>query len=149
MTGRTRLAIAALFIAATFAPLTQAQEISGPSADKLFISVTQNRKLSGTPIELSSLKVTTGFGEVVIPLTKIDGIKMHADADDAAVIAFKNGDLVTGKIELEKVSIKTDWGKAHINTAQIDSITSSPNAKFVPDASGGSRAWRFSNGINN
>lgn len=139
----TRLSLAML-IAASLANFAAAQEMDGPSGSEVFVKVTQNREISGTPIDLTELKVTTSFGEVAIPMAKIDGIKMHADGNDSSVIAFKNGDLVTGKVELETIKLKTDWGTAHVNTSQIEQITSDQAARFFPDASGtGAKAWRF------
>ncbi|MEL7496325.1 MAG: hypothetical protein AAFN77_01855 [Planctomycetota bacterium] len=120
-----------------------AQDIEAPSNDAVFVKVTRDRELVGSPIELSQIKVTTGFGDVTIPMTKVDGIKFHANNDDSAVIAFKNGDLITGKIDLQKVSIKTEWGKAHINVSQIETLTSTKAARFFPD---GNKGWRFTSG---
>jgi hypothetical protein len=136
----------ATLVAALFAipAVSMAQEVSGPEGDNVYVRVTQNRELSGTPIELTEIKVTTSFGEVAIPIAKVDGIKMHADADDSAVIAFKNGDLVTGKVNLDVVKLKTDWGVAHVNTAQIEQITMTRGARFYPDSSTGSKGFRFS-----
>lgn len=139
----TRLSLAML-IAASLTSFASAQEMTGPGGAEVFVKVTQNREISGTPIDLTELKVTTSFGAVDIPLAKIDGIKMHADGNDASVIAFKNGDLVTGTIELETVKLKTDWGTAHINTSQIEQITSDRAARFFSDQSGsGAKSWRF------
>jgi hypothetical protein len=76
-------------------------------------------------------------------MAKIDGIKMHSDAKDNAVIAFKNGDLVTGKVVLEVVKLKTKWGTAHINTEKVETITYSRNSKFYSDTSTGKAVWRF------
>jgi len=121
----TRLSLAML-IAASLTSFASAQEMTGPSGAEVFV------------------KVTTSFGAVDIPMAKIDGIKMHADGNDSSVIAFKNGDLVTGTVELETVKLKTDWGTAHVNTSQIEQITSDQNARFFSDASGtGAKAWRF------
>lgn len=123
---------------------TVAQEIEGPLGQIVYVTVSQNRELSGTLLDITEIKVSTSFGDVQIPVAKIDGIKMHADANDAAVIAFKNGDLVTGKVTLETVKLKTEWGTAHVNTSQIEQITTSKNAKFFPDSS--TKGWRFSKG---
>ena len=134
----------AILIAASLANFAAAQEMDGPSGSEVFVKVTQNREISGTPIDLTELKVTTSFGEVAIPMAKIDGIKMHADGNDSSVIAFKNGDLVTGKVELETIKLKTDWGTAHVNTSQIEQITSEQSARFFSDSSGaGAKSWRF------
>lgn len=139
----TRLSLAML-IATSLAGFASAQEVSGPSGSEVFVQVTQNREIAGTPVDLTELKVTTSFGEVAIPMAKIDGIKMHADGNDSSVIAFKNGDLVTGKVELDTIKLKTDWGTAHINTEQIEQITSDQSARFFSDAGGtGAKSWRF------
>jgi len=134
----------ALLIATALTTFVSAQDVTGPSGAEVYVKVTQNREISGTPIDLAEIKVTTSFGEVAIPLAKIEGIKMHADGNDSSVIAFKNGDLVTGKIVLETVKLKTDWGTAHINTSQIEQITSDKNAAFYSDSSAsGAKAWKF------
>ena len=133
-----------LLLTATLASFTFAQDVTGPAGSDVFVRVTQNREISGIPLDLAEIKVTTSFGEVAIPLAKIDGIKMHADGNDASVIAFKNGDLVTGKITLEVIKLKTDWGTAHINTSQIVQVTADKNARFISDtASTGAKSWRF------
>lgn len=134
----------ALLLTVSAASFTFAQDVTGPAGSDVFVRVTQNREISGTPIDLAEIKVTTSFGEVAIPLAKIDGIKMHADGNDSSVIAFKNGDLVTGKITLDVIKLKTDWGTAHINTSQIEQVTSSKDARFFNDtSSSGVKSWRF------
>lgn len=129
----------------TISTLSVASAQEGPDGSKVYVKVSQNREISGTPVDLAEVKVTTSFGEVAIPLAKIDGIKMHADANDSAVIAFKNGDLVTGKITLEKIVLKTDWGTAHVDTTQIETVTNNRNARFFSDGSGVNKSWRFTN----
>jgi len=138
------LAIAALITPFMMASVATAQDdIAGPGT-VLYVNLSQDRELSGTLVEMEDMKVTTSFGEVAIPFEKIDGIKLHADANDSSVIAFKNGDLITGKVVLDQVKLKTDWGNAHVNTNQIDSMTTLENAKFFSDNTNGKRKWRFS-----
>ena len=136
----------AMLLSAFFTSTLHAQSIDGPAGEKIFVNVTQNRELVGTPIELDTIKAITGFGEVAMPLAKIDGIKLHVDADDSAVIAFKNGDLVTAKVNLEQISLKTVWGKAHIKLDQIETIVANSRARFYPETANGAKGWRFSNG---
>ena len=120
-----------------------AQELAAPVSGKVYVALERNNDLSGAIVDLEALKVETAFGSVSIPMAKIDGIKMHADAKDNAVIAFKNGDLVTGKVVLDTVKLKTEWGTAHINTDKIETITDSQNARFYSDTSTGKAVWRF------
>lgn len=79
-------------------------------------------------------------------MAKIAGIKLHVNADDDAVIALKNGDLVTGAIELTKVSLKTAWGQAHVKLDQIETILSDSKSRFFAETTSGKRSWRFSSG---
>ncbi len=134
----TRIALAVLFTIC-LVTVGLSQDVAVPSP--LFVKVTQNREIGGAPVDLTEVKVTTSFGEVSIPMEKINGMKFHADEQDSAVIAFKNGDLVTGKVSLEVIKVKTEWGTAHINPASIDTITMDPNARFYADTNGG--GWRF------
>ena len=119
-------------------------DLAAPTAGMVFISLDRNNDLTGKIVELEALKVETAFGSVSIPMTKVDGVKMHADAKDNAVIAFKNGDLVTGKVVLEVVKLKTEWGVAHIKTEKVETITNTKNARFFSDTSTGKAVWRFS-----
>ena len=113
--------------------------------DRIFyVKVTKGANLAGQIVGISELTVTTGFGKITIPVEKIEAIKMHADGDDSAVIAFVNGDMVTGKVEVDELQLKTTWGKAHINSASIEAISSSQHGRFYSDPNGG--GWRFSRG---
>jgi len=108
----------------------------------MFINLAKGKNLVGQVLELDTLKVETNFGPVSIPMAKVEGIRMHSDKDDSVVIAFENGDIVTGKINLNELQIKTDWGKAYIKTEYIVSITANKNASFYNDKAAG--GWRFS-----
>jgi hypothetical protein len=121
----------------------EAQDLSGPATGKVYVAIQRNDNLMGAILDLDTLKVETEFGAVSIPMAKVDGIKMHSDAKDNAVIAFKNGDLVTGKVVLAVVKLKTEWGTAHINTDKVETITNTRNARFYSDTSTGKAVWRF------
>ena len=123
-----------------------AQDMGGPADGKIFVKVTRNREITGAAIDLNDVKFRAEFGEVTIPMGKIAGIKLHVNAEDDAVIALKNGDLVTGKISLDTVSLKTAWGKAHIKLDQIETIMSDSGSRFFAETNSGKKGWRFSSG---
>ncbi len=127
-----------------FSDSISAQDLDVPLKNQVFVSVDRNNDLNGSIVDLADLKVETEFGQVSIPMAKVDGIKMHADAKDNSIIAFKNGDLVTGKVVLEVVKLKTEWGTAHINTEKIKTIMNSKSSRFYSDNSTGRPVWRFS-----
>ncbi len=135
-----------MLLSACCVPSSFAQDMGGPAGGKVFVKVTRNRELSGAAIGLSEIKFNAEFGQVSIPMVKIAGIKLHVNADDDAVIALKNGDLVTGTIELEQVSLKTAWGKAHVKLDQIETILAESQSRFFAETSSGKKGWRFSAG---
>ena len=136
------LALALMLTPATM-NYAAAQSVQGPAGGQVIVSVSQNRELTGAITELDELSVTTSFGEVKVPMAKIDGIKMNIGNDKKAVLAFKNGDMLSGMVNLDKVQLKTDWGTAHIDAAQIETITSDKNARFFTDNTTGGSGWRF------
>ena len=136
-----------LLLGACCVSSSSAQDISGPADGKLFVKVTRNRELSGAAIGLDEISFKAEFGQVSIPMAKIAGIKLHVNADDDAVIALKNGDLVTGAIDLSQVSLKTTWGKAHVKLDQIETILADSKSRFFSETNAGKRGWRFSSGV--
>jgi len=135
-----------LLLGACCVSSSSAQEMDGPSEGKIFVKVTRNRELTGAAIDLESIKFRAEFGEVTIPMAKVAGIKLHVNADDGAVIALKNGDLVTGKLALDTVSLKTAWGKAHVKLDQIETIMSDSGSRFFAESNSGKKGWRFTSG---
>ena len=135
--------VCAVLCAVCLSSFVSAQDLTVPATDQVYVSIDGNDVLQGAIVELSDLKVQTAFGEVSIPMTKVDGVKMHSDAKDNAVIAFKNGDLVTGKVVLKVIKLKTEWGTAHVNTEKVETVMNSKSARFYADNSTGRPVWRF------
>ena len=95
--------------------LLPASNLFAQDGERIFyVKITnKNSPLSGQVIELTEFKVETTFGNVTIPLDKIEAVRLRAAGDEAAVIALTNGDMITGKINFEELHLKTNWGKAH------------------------------------
>ena len=135
-----------LLLSACCVSNSSAQDMDGPTDGKIYVKVTRSRELSGTAIDLESIQFKAEFGEVTIPMAKIAGIKLNGNAEGDAVVALKNGDLVTGGISLDTVSLKTAWGKAHIKLDQIETILADPASRFFAETNSGKKGWRFSSG---
>ena len=134
-----------LFVAAALL-LLPASNLFAQDAERIFyVKVTnKNNPLSGQVVELKEFKVETTFGNVTIPLDKIEAVRMRADGQDSAVIALTNGDMITGKIEFDELHLKTNWGKAHIKVESVESFSASPYGRFYADQTSG--GWRYSRG---
>ena len=119
--------------------------LSAEDDERMFyVKVTKGAEISGQIIGISEFKVGTSFGEITIPVGKVEAIKMDADGQGSAVIAFNNGDMVTGKMEISDLKLKTNWGKAHVNSDAITSITANQYGRFYTDPTAG--GWRYSRG---
>ena len=104
----------ALAILSTLTVGAVAQDVDQAASGVVYVTVIGNTQISGVVEGLEAIKLNTSFGDIQIPLGKIDGVKMNADGKSGAVVAFSNGDIVTGNLALQKVTVRTDWGKAHI-----------------------------------
>ena len=124
--------------------LAQVQEGEMEGGVNFFIDLAQNQKIEGIAVDIQKRKVTTGFGDAEVPLDKIDGIRLNAMDDGTAVLAFKNGDILTGVLHLNDLKIKTGWGFGTINLAYIDQISVTKGATFTSSTSpNGKRTWAF------
>ena len=143
------LLTAALVAAPLFCSQAVAQDdapqVAAPAASsRVFVKIEQAPDLEGMLVDLDQIELETSFGNVPVPVESIDGIKMNVDPEGTTVVAFKNGDVLTGKVSLDTVKVRTTWGTAHIDVSAIDSVTMSSNGRFFLDNSGGVRTWRFS-----
>ena len=122
----------------------QVEEGAMEGGINFFIDLAQNQKIEGVAVDIQKLKVTTGFGDAEVPLDKIDAIRLNAMDDGTAVLAFKNGDILTGVLHLNDLKIKTGWGFGTINLAYIDQISVTKGATFSSSTSpNGKRTWAF------
>lgn len=145
----------------TFAANTFAQDSEGSglvqdqdepaveSGVNFFLNLAQNQKVEGVAVDVQNFKITTGFGDVEVPLDKIDGIRLNAMEDGSAVMAFKNGDILTGILHVSDLKLKTSWGFATVNIAYIDQISTTQGASFSSSKAGGKTVWSFSRGNEN
>ena len=114
------------------------------ASDTVIVNITRGRQIEGELVNFGDVKVKTSFGESSIPIQEIEGIKFHADEKDACIFAFKNGDLITGQLVVDKITVKTDWGDANINFASVETILINKRGEFYQDATvKGKPRWRF------
>lgn len=116
------------------------------SEDMLFIRLSDVKSLAGELDEISEITMTTKFGEVVIPMEQIAGIKLHTDEDDSAVVVFVDGDVLTGVPTLPMLKLSTDWGKADVNPEAVQSITTTSNSKFSRQNTDFGTRWTLKTG---
>lgn len=141
--------LAALFapFVTGFAVAQEEPQVLMEDGAKVYVKIAQSPDLTGQLLELNQVSVNTSFGTVNVPMDKVDGIKMNIGSEGMAVIAFKNGDMVTGKIEMKELLLRTNWGKAHIAPVHIETITMDKDGRFFQDGPSGKGGWRFSKAV--
>ena len=124
-------------------PTTSSPTIENRNDADVVIELTKSRRITGELGSLTSVTLGTKFGEANIPLAEVDGVKLHVDENDSCVVAFKNGDVVTGQLKLEALEISTDWGSANVKLASVETILMNKRGSFYQDSADGKNRWRF------
>ena len=117
----------------------QSSPMSGSASH--YITLSGNRTIDGKMEITGKLSFETKFGDVGIGVDQIKGIRFHVDGDDSAVIVLKNGDTITGIPKLDNVTLNTEWGRAEVETKYIESVVTTPNARFQPNSNLGGPGW--------
>ena len=93
-----------------------------PPTIELTIQLTDNSRIIGSPIDLSALPLKLEFTKLDIPLHLLAQAEFTADRA-AITVKFRNNDTLTGKLELERIKLRTTYGEATIPAARIAKIT--------------------------
>ncbi|QDV70152.1 hypothetical protein Poly24_38710 [Rosistilla carotiformis] len=80
------------------------------------------RDLNGSLLDTNDLEVKTAFGIAKMPLTEVLGIRMARDETELTTIVLHNGDIITGKVDIQNLLVQTSWGKSEVNGNNLGSI---------------------------
>lgn len=78
-----------------------------------------------------SLELSAVVGEVKVPLKEIS--KIQFGKDGKSQIAFRNGDTLSGKLQIDKLKIKTDWGEISIPGDRLVAILTKQHLAELAD----------------
>ncbi len=79
-------------------------------------------KLIGEPLELAALPLKTEFAKLQIPLPLIASAAFNKDRT-LLQVRLKNGDLISGVLELERIRLRTAYGEATVPIAKLATLT--------------------------
>jgi len=97
-------------------------------AGRITMQLTDGSSLVGTVEEPSSWKLTTDFGEVVLAADKL--VCVHVSVNGAAAhFWLTNGDSISGKLNLDKVRFKTQWGEVSVAAKYLLSLGNPGDAR--------------------
>lgn len=80
------------------------------------------RDLNGSLLDTDDLEVKTAFGSAKMPLSEVLGIRLPREADDTTTVVLHNGDMITGKVDIQNLLVQTSWGKSEVNGNNLASI---------------------------
>ena len=102
---------------------------------RITVNLKDGSCLIGRPKELSTIKFKAKFGEISVPLKSVDGVRCASTDepsptnDGRVTLAFKNGDMLSGELELNELELESTWGKTTVAVEHISSIITSVGDK--------------------
>lgn len=103
--------------------------------------------LSGTPVELESVKINGLFGEASIPLATIAGIRFGQGSGEQSTVVLLNGDAITGELALTEVRMVADWGEARVFADHIVYIVLQPDLRWSSVQTPNGLRWRLEKAV--
>jgi hypothetical protein len=145
--NRFRCLIALAATCLLFATSATAQE-SDSSGEKVVGSsmkmTLQNKlELSGTPVDLEAIEMSSLFGKANIPLHTIAGIRFAQGGDEQTTVVLLNGDALTGDLNLSDIEFVSDWGEAKVNVAHLVSVVFRDDLAWSGVATPNGKRWRL------
>ena len=104
----------------------------------------QNKlELSGTPVDLEAIEMSSLFGVAKIPLHTIAGIRFAQGAAEQTTVVLLNGDALTGDVNLADIQFVSDWGEAKVNVASLVSVVFRDDLAWSGVATPNGKRWRL------
>lgn len=126
-----------------FVPVSKASARAGKTPLKVIMEMHSetNPHLRGTLLELTELSVETAFGTASIPLHAVAGMRLPSKDEPMTTIILSNGDSVTGKTQLHKLFVQTEWGKAEVDAPSVVAMTFKDGLTWTVETSLAGNRW--------
>ena len=139
---------AALLLFAASATAQESDSESKPADGKVVggsmqLTLQNKLELSGTPIDLEAIEMSSLFGNAKIPLHTIAGIRFAQGADEQTTVVLLNGDALTGDVNLSDIAFVSDWGEAKVNVAHLVSVVFRDDLAWSGVATPNGKRWRL------
>ncbi len=102
-----------------------------------------NAELRGTLLSSPEFSMKTSFGELMIPMSQVAGVKMAGDGNTSTTVVMHNGDSVTGAWDLDRLELQTEWGTATVDGTAINSILFVPDMAWVSETGQAGTRWEL------
>jgi hypothetical protein len=102
-----------------------------------------NAELRGALLSEPQFTMKTSFGELVIPMSQVAGVKLASEGNTSTTVVMHNGDTVTGAWNLDRLELQTEWGTATVEGTAINSILFTPDMAWVSEKGISGTRWEL------
>jgi hypothetical protein len=120
--------------------------VMGDGPNRFVLKITDESTIAGSVVDMTAIELMTNFGKVELTLDQVAGVRFKSDGEDAAVVFLNNGDAITGTPTLGVVNVQTFWGLAEVNASNLRSMSASPSAQYVREATDFGSRWTLKMG---
>jgi len=118
-----------------------------PSADSksgplMYVRINEKRGIYGSLKDFETFSIKTQFGKVKIPTSEIAGIRFNDGSADTAFVVLKKGDVFSGQIDLETITVASRFGEQKLKLTRVESLSLGRQFVFLRDAIN-SKRWRL------
>jgi hypothetical protein len=106
-----------------------------PRRDKrISLTLSDGTRLVGKPSDLEELAFTTEYGELKVPIAKIDGLRFSdypgGGGEHACGVHFTNGDVLSARLQLKSLKLDTLVGDVDVECRHVRSMVMSTDEKM-------------------
>jgi hypothetical protein len=122
-----------------------APSVSIPKFQPQSVTVTliNGNTMSGTLSEIDQWQMKTSLGTTNVPVSAVAGVRMAQEGNATTTVVLHNGDSITGALQLDNVTIQTDWGRAEIYGTHVTAITFTPGLKWTSETGLNGTRWKL------
>ena len=99
--------------------------------------------MTGTLAEADQWTMKTSLGTTSLPLSAVAGVRMAQEGNPTSTVVLHNGDTLTGAVQLDHVTIQTDWGRAEIFGTHVASVLFTPGLKWTSEPGLNGTRWKL------
>jgi hypothetical protein len=107
------------------------------------VALISGATMTGTLAETDQWTMKTSLGTTSLPLSAVAGVRMAQEGNPTSTVILHNGDTLTGAVQLDHITIQTDWGRAEIFGTHVASVLFTPGLKWTSEPGLNGTRWKL------
>ncbi len=109
-------------------PPARAPQSVRKTTESVRVALKDGSQLAGELVEVEAVRMSTAFGQITVPVELIATIDRATSPQTRIVL--RNGDRLTGDVDLQAIGLKTSWGEAEIRMEHVLSLLCAGARRF-------------------